>query len=139
MEMRGLVVMTWLGVVSVAAPLAGQPERQPPAPTVTGTQLFKTYCASCHGVSGRGDGPVGPLLRRPPTDLTGYAQRNGGVFPTDRLSRIIDGRDVPSHGTLEMPVWGDVFKRSPGGEEAARARIDAIVKYLQSIQARIAH
>lgn len=39
-------------------------------------------------------------------DVTTYAARNGGVCPSERLRRIIDGRDVPAHGEPEMPVWG---------------------------------
>ena len=77
-------------------------------------------------------------LRRLPPSLTPYAVRNGGVFPSERLRTIIDGRLVGSHGISEMPVWGDVFKRTRDGlsGEAAKARIDAIVKYLEAIQER---
>ena len=64
--------------------------------------------------------------------------RNGGVFPAEQLRTVIDGRSVTSHGDREMPVWGDAFKRTRSGlsEEAARARIDSIVKYLEAIQER---
>lgn len=76
------------------------------------------------------------LVRRPP-DLTQYTARNGGVFPNERVRRIIDGRDVPAHGGGEMPVWGDVFKRDGGStEESVKARIDAIVRHLAGMQAR---
>ena len=105
-----------------------------------GAQAFRTYCASCHGTSARGDGPIGAHLRRAPPDLTRFTQRNGGVFPSERLTRIIDGRDVASHGDREMPVWGDAFRATRGGlsEDAAKARIAAIVRYLQAIQERAA-
>ena len=102
-----------------------------------GNLLFRTHCATCHGADGRGNGPMADQLVRRPADLTQYAARNGGVFPSERLRRIIDGRDVPSHGGGEMPVWGDVFKRDAGStEESVKARIDAIVRYLAGIQAR---
>jgi hypothetical protein len=73
-----------------------------------------------------------------PPDLTQFTRRNGGMFPSERVYRIIDGRDVSSHGDREMPVWGDVFKTVPGGSSAAaiKARIDAIVRYLAGIQER---
>jgi hypothetical protein len=72
--------------------------------------------------------------------LTKYTAKNGGVFPTERVYRIIDGRDVSSHGNREMPVWGDAFRGSRDGltDEAVKARIQAIVKYLQGIQERAA-
>jgi hypothetical protein len=80
-------------------------------------------------------------LRHPPPDLTGYTERNSGVFPSERVYRIIDGRDVKSHGDREMPVWGDAFRSEPGGltTQAAKARIDAIVGYLRAIQRRDAN
>ena len=104
----------------------------------TGSQLFRTYCASCHGPTARGNGPLAEALRHEPPDLTTYAARNGGVFPSERLRRIIDGRDVPTHGNREMPVWGDAFNSSGGGstEQAVAGRIAAILKYLDGIQVR---
>jgi mono/diheme cytochrome c family protein len=103
-----------------------------------GAQLFRMHCATCHGTDGRGTGPLAGHLRRPPPDLTKFTAMNGGVFPGERVFRIIDGRDVPSHGNREMPVWGDAFRSSPGGltDEAIKARIRAILKYLQGIQER---
>lgn len=105
-----------------------------------GARLFSTHCATCHGTSARGDGPLAELLRRVPPDLTTYTARNGGVFPSERVYRIIDGRDVPSHGIREMPIWGDAFRRSRDGltDAAVKARIEAIVRYLQGIQQRAA-
>jgi mono/diheme cytochrome c family protein len=111
---------------------------RPSNATEMGKDLFRAYCATCHGVDGRGAGPMTSELRRLPPSLTSYAVRNGGVFPGEQVRRIVDGRLVGSHGTSEMPVWGDAFKRTRDGlsEEAAKARIDAIVKYLEAIQER---
>ena len=101
-------------------------------------QVFRTYCASCHGATARGDGPMAGELRKTPPDLTKYTRRNGGVFPAERLRQIIDGRGVPAHGSREMPVWGDAFRSAREGlsPEAAKARIDAVVRYLEAIQER---
>jgi mono/diheme cytochrome c family protein len=117
-------------IESIQAPTTG--------PDNAGSQLFRTYCASCHGTAGRGNGPLADQLRRPPPNLTLYTRRNGGVFPNERVYRIVDGRDVPSHGDREMPVWGDAFRAVPGGatDTAVKARIDAIVRYLAGIQER---
>jgi mono/diheme cytochrome c family protein len=103
-----------------------------------GSQLFRTYCASCHGTTGRGDGPLAEQLRRTPPDLTRFTARNGGVFPSERVYRIVDGRGIPSHGDREMPVWGDAFRSSRAGE-GAKERIAAIVAYLEGIQERGTH
>jgi hypothetical protein len=77
-------------------------------------------------------------LRRVPPSLTTFSMRNGGLFPAERLRRVIDGTGVPSHGDRDMPVWGAVFKRAPGGGGDAEARIAAVVQYLQEIQERAA-
>lgn len=105
-----------------------------------GAKIFREHCASCHGATGVGNGPLASQLRHAPPDLTQFTKRNGGMFPSERVKRIIDGRDVPSHGDREMPVWGDTFKRaSPdASDDAASARIAALVRYLQSIQERAA-
>jgi mono/diheme cytochrome c family protein len=110
----------------------------PAATGSSGGQLFRTYCASCHGENGHGDGPLARRLRHVPPDLTRYTEMNHGVFPSERLYRIIDGREVPSHGDRDMPVWGDAFRSTPDGRtaEQARARIEAIVGYLRAIQRR---
>ena len=107
-------------------------------PDDTGSRLFRTYCASCHGTTGRGDGPMALQLRRMPPDLTQFTKRNGGVFPSELVYRIVDGREVMSHGDREMPVWGDAFRMASGGPGAGviKARIDAIVRYLAGIQER---
>ena len=91
-----------------------------------------------HEVVWCGNGPLADRLRNTPPDLTTYTARNGGVFPSERLRRIIDGRDVRSHGERDMPVWGDAFKspRSGYSEASVQAQIDAILKYLQGIQVR---
>ena len=104
----------------------------------TGSRLFRTYCASCHGTTARGDGPMAMQLRRMPPDLTQFTIRNGGVFPSEQVYRIVDGREVMSHGDREMPVWGDAFRMALGGPGAGviKARIDAIVLYLAGIQER---
>jgi mono/diheme cytochrome c family protein len=104
-----------------------------------GSYLFKTYCASCHGTSARGDGPLASAMRRRPANLVEIASRNKGTFPSELVYKIIDGRTkVSGHGGPDMPVWGDAFMRTAEGTDEAsiRYRIQALVDYLQSIQAR---
>ena len=114
--------------------------QQPPGTADPGAQLFRTYCASCHGTRGRGDGPAAGQMRKLPPDLTTFTRRNGGVFPAERLRQIIDGRGVGAHGDRDMPVWGDAFRTRSGlTPEAVQERIDAIVRHLQAIQAKDVH
>jgi mono/diheme cytochrome c family protein len=102
-----------------------------------GPEVYRTYCATCHGVSARGDGPLAAHLRFVPPDLTLLAKRNGGKFDEAEVYRIIDGRKpVKGHGGPDMPVWGDAFRRSADGysEEAVKARIEGLVTHLRSLQ-----
>jgi mono/diheme cytochrome c family protein len=100
---------------------------------------YQMYCVSCHGADGRGDGAIAKSLKKRPADLTRINERNGGVFPADKIFKAIDGREpASSHGPTDMPVWGDVLAKSSTslGAENAAARIDALVKYLQTLQGK---
>ena len=136
--MRTVLGAAAVVLVIVTAPAA---KSQTPATGISGSdegrKLFVTYCASCHGRSGRGDGPAADNFRIRPANLTRLASSSAGVFLTERIHRIIDGREVTAHGSIDMPVWGDVFKHKQGlDEDAVKVRIDAIVRYLKSIQER---
>jgi nucleotide-binding universal stress UspA family protein len=112
------------------------------AQTTTGGEVFRTYCASCHGTAARGDGPLASSMVRKPSNLTEIAKRNGGVYPPELVFKIIDGRQsVRGHGGPDMPVWGDVFTRSrdAGDAERVKAVIESLVVFLDSIQLRPAH
>jgi mono/diheme cytochrome c family protein len=107
------------------------------APGADGAKLYRTYCASCHGVSGRGDGPMAEYLRVPPTDLTALARRQRGAFDEEGVARAIDGRArIGSHGPSDMPVWGDAFSSSlaRGGEMALQQRLRAIARHVATLQ-----
>lgn len=74
-----------------------------------GKELYDVLCAACHGAEARGDGPMAEMLKRTPADLTLLSSNNGGVFPTFRVTRQIDGRDpLLSHGG-EMPLFGHLL------------------------------
>jgi len=135
---KAVAIVTLSGVVG-GLPLGSQANGGRTSAVESGRTLFATYCASCHGTTGRGDGVMAEALRVRPGDLTGFAAKNGGVFPAEKTRRIINGRErgVRTHGSPDMPVWGDAFRRREGlSEEAAQTRIDAIVQYLASIQVR---
>lgn len=105
--------------------------------TESGDSLYRTYCASCHGPAGRGDGAVAPFLKVPPANLAQIAKRNNGVFPSERVYQIIDGREVvKTHGASQMPIWGDAFSKSTSGSDvvSVTAKIKALVEHLASIQ-----
>jgi mono/diheme cytochrome c family protein len=136
----GLVVAT-SAAIALALPISAHAGQRESSAAPDGAELFKAYCASCHGTAATGHGPAAPTLRHVPPDLTLLSKKNGGMFPAARVHRIIEGRDVLSHGDRDMPVWGDAFGTTREGrsQETADARIAAIVRYLESIQQRTAH
>ena len=104
-----------------------------------GRALYVEYCASCHGASAQGDGPVARALTTPPTNLRRLAERFGNPLPEDQVARYIDGRaEVKAHGPRDMPVWGARFRYELGADERrVRQRIADLVAFLQSIQTPI--
>jgi mono/diheme cytochrome c family protein len=133
----------WLitATVAVAFITSGWAQKVDP-----GELEFLSSCGSCHGVEGKGKGPMSAALKATPPDLTVLAKNNGGVFPFSKVYEVIDGRKViAAHGTREMPVWGRVrpnllypsdkfIDSSYDPEVIARTRILAIIDYLNRIQ-----
>ncbi len=103
-----------------------------------GKQMYISYCASCHGVNGKGDGPVAASLKMPPADLTLLSKDNNGVFPDKHIFAVLEnGTGVPSHGTSDMPVWGPLLGRlDRTNPDVKHLRISNLVGYLKSIQAK---
>jgi mono/diheme cytochrome c family protein len=101
----------------------------------SGAYLYRTFCASCHGPTGQGDGPATDLGPRAP-DLTRLRASNGGVFPRADVRAVLDGtRPVPGHQTSAMPKWRDVLRRTERVDERTlSARIDGLVSHLESLQ-----
>lgn len=105
----------------------------------SGSALFRSYCASCHGVEGKGDGPLAANLRIAPADLTRLARRNHDKYDAEKVRRAIDGRGPREiHGGSDMPVWGDAFKRAGEGysEAKVKERLDALVEHIETLQAK---
>ncbi|MDD5329829.1 MAG: cytochrome c [Sulfuricella sp.] len=112
-----------------------------------GKRTYDSNCATCHGLTGKGDGPFKANLTVQPADLTTIARKNNGVVPVSRLYAVIDGRmAINSHGPRDMPVWGSEFSAQAGTdwqkpmdvafnpEVFVRSRIMALVDYIARLQ-----
>ena len=104
----------------------------------SGSEMYQSYCASCHGVKGLGDGPVAPYLKVAIPNLTTLAKQNQGTFPTLRVSQVIRGEvSVKTHGIPEMAVWGPVFLSLNNSQEpVVRMRVSNLAKHLETLQAK---
>ncbi len=131
-----------LALVSVAIAQEAKTEVKhgtaPATSPASGKEMFLSYCASCHGKDAKGDGPAAASLKTPPADLTTLAKRNGGKYPSDKVTSILRGQtNLAPHGDQEMPVWGPVFwKLSGGHEEVVQQRIANLNRYLESLQVK---
>ena len=131
-------------VVVLSSVLAGEVRqstiRTPPPliiHSMAGGDLFRFYCASCHGVDGRGNGPVGTSLKTAPSDLTTLSRRHGGSFPRADIELYVTGdelRRVAAHGSKEMPVWGPIFRALDPDDRTRKVRIANLMDHLESIQ-----
>jgi mono/diheme cytochrome c family protein len=102
-----------------------------------GPDLYRMYCATCHGRDGKGGGPAAAALKTPPPDLTVLARRRNGVFPAFEAETIIRGsKALTAHGSGDMPVWGPIFYALDPSDARVKARIASLVSYLSSIQQR---
>jgi mono/diheme cytochrome c family protein len=137
MEGAMRVSTLWWGATIVLASALALVDAPVQAQTYSGGGDYQVYCASCHGSEARGDGVIAKSLKKRPADLTRLSRRNNGLFPEQRVFATIDGRQPDSaHSASDMPAWADVFAKSSGsaGADNAAARIDALVKYLQTLQ-----
>lgn len=133
--------LPWLGYASEAAAPQNKPPARPQNQSailpLDGGKIFSNYCASCHGVTGNGDGPVAPALKTKVPDLTTLARRKGGTFPVAWVRGIIagDGR-YAAHGSREMPVWGPIFHQIEYDRDLGYVRLQNVTEYLGSIQGK---
>lgn len=107
-----------------------------------GEAEYLNSCAACHGLYGRGDGPLAEVLMKRPADLTALEKKNAGEFPYYQVFAVIDGRSiVSSHGSREMPVWGLQFLEDDsktygpiGGEAVTQERVHELTNYIATLQ-----
>ena len=109
-------ILTWAGLVlGEFQPLWAQNSSE-------GKKLYLTYCSSCHGETGKGDGPAAQSLPVKPADHTTGAVMNQ---LTDKfLMEIISKGGSAVGKSPMMPAWGGALKQS---------QVEDLVAYLRSI------
>ncbi len=145
---RSLTLVTLVCLALGAAVLIaadGQTEQKPTIKresvqrieSVDGKDLYRDYCAVCHGPEGKGNGPAAVALKTPPPDLTTIAKRHG-KFSAREVEDQITGSDrmAGAHGTREMPMWGPAFRAANSNPDVAKLAITNLVKHVESIQVK---
>ena len=138
-----LVLTTTLSLSTAAFAQTEKTDAQATKPDL-GQKEYELKCALCHGMDANGDGVFNQVLKVAPPDLTVLAKKNGGVFPAERISSVIDGRvEIASHGPRDMPIWGTRYSADaakhfvdfPYAEEAyIRASVLRLMDHLYRIQ-----
>jgi Cytochrome c len=141
-----------LAILALGAGVAAQSPPYPAAPpkvvvvkitptrSVDGAVLYQAYCASCHGPTGRGDGPAAHALTTPVPDLTQYSQSHSGDCLLSVLGELQAGHRLPaepkvSEQDLDMPSWGPIFRSlSSANPEMAYLRLTNVSRHVASIQ-----
>jgi mono/diheme cytochrome c family protein len=139
-SLRKTIPLCALLCAVAAVAQAGQATiKHEPAPYTSptkGSEMYAVYCAPCHGVAGKGDGPAAYSLKTPPGDLTKLSAKNNGKFPEKAVYNAIRGDvNAPnSHGSKEMPVWGKIFQSMGRDDADADLRLTNLVAYLKTLQ-----
>ena len=104
-------------------------------PAWSGAQMFQSYCAACHGVEAKGNGPAAPALKAAVPDLTTIAKRNGGKYPDMKIVSIIKGDpEIAAHGSKDMPVWGTLLRSNNATDNEQALRIRNLTEYIGTLQ-----
>ncbi len=83
------------GASAQAAIPAQNPYPPTPDSLAIGQRVYEQYCATCHGVSGRGDGPLAASLPSPPADLRVHVPHHSDGFLFQVVSDGIPGTPMP--------------------------------------------
>jgi mono/diheme cytochrome c family protein len=139
------LIVTLTGAAALGLPLLASAQHNGDL----GKREYEANCASCHGMTGKGDGPLSSMMASAgiaASDLTVLAKKNNGVYPFARVYELIDGtQQVKAHGTGAMPIWGAdyVVKGSEYYVDVpfnaaiyVRSRILALTEYVYRLQAK---
>jgi len=114
--------MVMLTLIAVSAPVFSV--NLPPA--YEGRRLYVSYCLLCHGIDGKGDGPLAKAMQISPADLTTTVRSRSDTILikiiTGEGRQTITGRDRHNLLSEAMPEWSDVFSES---------QVKALIAYLR--------
>ena len=108
-------------------------EEAKPTNPGSGSEMYASYCAACHGPTAKGNGPAAPALKKQPADLTLLSKKNGGKFPSMQVMNTIKGSDVLSHGSRDMPIWGKIFSEMDD-QPTTELRVYNLTQFIESLQ-----
>jgi mono/diheme cytochrome c family protein len=102
----------------------------------SGKQMYQDYCAACHGLDGKGNGPAASALNcKALPDLTTIAKRHNQKSAALEVQGVLRfGAESKAHGTSDMPLWGPLFRSLKGDDNLVKLRITNLSEYVDSLQ-----
>jgi mono/diheme cytochrome c family protein len=124
MSLRSLLVSALILAIAPSAALA--------ADLAKGKETFKMICATCHGESGKGDGPGGQGIQPPPRDFTKGdfkfdANKNGKVGEDADLKLVISKGAAEFGGSPLMTPWAGALSDTD---------IDNVIAVIRSLKGK---
>jgi mono/diheme cytochrome c family protein len=91
-----------------------------------GQAHYLFFCGNCHGVDGKGDGPLAVHLKMAPTDLTVLHAADSDTSLAERVMKALDGRHaIGETEAHKMPVFSESLEVKT---------VIQITEYLKTIQ-----
>lgn len=95
-----------------------------------GKALYTANCSSCHGVTGKGDGPVGLVLQPPPRDFSQGdfkldTDEDGSPGTDADLKSVISKGAAEFGGNQMMAPWGGIL---------SDADVDDVIIFVRSLK-----
>ena len=112
-----LALLVMLAVALLSTTIAGQA-----ADVDQGKKLYGQFCASCHGQSGKGDGPAAAALNPKPRDHTDKAYMS--KMSDEDMFKVIKNGGASIGKSPLMPPWGASLKDD---------QINDVVAYIRTL------
>ncbi|MEN8167194.1 MAG: c-type cytochrome [Pseudomonadota bacterium] len=111
--MKFLIYTVILLTILAVSPLAVSAT---PPPAYEGRGLYVSHCQLCHGIRGKGDGPLAKAMKITPANLTTTVRSRSDTILmkiiTGKGRQTITGRDRHNLLSDAMPEWKDIFSES---------------------------
>jgi mono/diheme cytochrome c family protein len=136
--MSKILLILSAAMITPGALIASDSKPSARIPATDGKAMYASYCATCHGIDGKGNGLRSSSLKRTPSDLTLLSRKNGGAYPSARVVAVIGhGTSVSGHDKTGMPVWAPTLDTMDQNNKLETPlRISNLSKYLETLQVK---